>query len=95
MTTPVIYNNIYNYMEIKPNELYKKRYTLRRPFPNAKGFEVSIPYFVVEREASKHNLSVDEFLKLFECECLFNGIDGILYRFCRKADDKTTTSKVR
>ena len=73
-------------MKIEPKNLYKKRYTLRRPFPNSKGFEVSIPSLVIEREASKHNLTIEEFLKLFECECLFNGIDGVLYRFCRKGD---------
>jgi len=71
-------------MKIQPDLPYKKRYTLRRPFPKAKGFEVSIPYFVVEREASKNNLTIDEFLELFECECLFDSIEGILYRFCRK-----------
>lgn len=71
-------------MEIDPKNLYKKRYTLRRPFPKSKGFEVSIPYLVIEREAGKNNLTVEEFIKIFECECLFDGIEGVLYRFCRK-----------
>jgi len=66
---------------------YRKRYTLRRPFPNSKGFEVSVPSIVVEREAARYNLSVEDFLKEFECECLFDGIEGVLYRFCRKQEN--------
>lgn len=73
-------------MEVDTTNLYKKRYALRRPHPQSKGFEVSIPQLVIERQAAKHNLSVDQFMQQFELECMFNGIDGVMYRFCRKSD---------
>lgn len=65
-------------------DLYKKHYMLRRPFPGSNSVEVTIPYIVIEREATKNNLTVEEFIAQFECECLFDGIEGLLYRFCRK-----------
>ena len=43
--------------------------------------EVTLPKVVVVREARKHGLSLQEFVKQFRAVANFNGIDGILYQF--------------
>ena len=59
-----------------------KRYSLRRV---GKGyFEVSVPPEVVEREARKAGLAIDEFLDHFELECLFDAFEGLHYRFRKR-----------
>ena len=43
--------------------------------------EVTLPKVVMVREARKHGLSLQEFVKQFRAVANFNGIDGILYQF--------------
>lgn len=60
---------------------YKKTYRLRCAVPNAKSIEVTFPYEVVQRQATINNMTVDEFIKLFEVVAEFNGFDGVRYTF--------------
>jgi len=47
-----------------------------------------MPYVVVEREARKYNLEVEEFLKEFQAVATFNSFEGIHYSFERVVDVK-------
>lgn len=66
------------------SEALSQRLTLRAVGPDNKYYEVAMPKEVVEREARRHGLSLDEFRKQFEVEALYNAFAGIHYRFVRK-----------
>jgi len=63
---------------------YTKRFALRIPVQGAKYLEVGIPWIVVEREARKHNMKTEEFIKVYEAECVFNNFEGVHYQFVPK-----------
>lgn len=46
-----------------------------------KSLIVRFPYEVVEREARKRNLSVDEFLERFQAVAQYDSFDGVHYIF--------------
>ena len=63
-------------------DAYRKTYRLRLAQGNRKNsIEVTFPYQVVEKEARKHNLTVDEFILKYQAVALFNGFDGVNYQF--------------
>ena len=65
-------------------EGYTKRFTLRRPVKTARYLEVGIPWIVIEREAKKHNMTVEDFIDTHDAECCFNNFDGVHYQFIPK-----------
>ena len=60
---------------------YKKTYRLRCAVPNAKSIEVTFPYEVVERQATMHHMTVEEFIKNFEVVAEYNNSNGVQYSF--------------
>lgn len=56
---------------------------MRLAQPGAKSLEVTFPYEVVEREARKNGLSVDDFVRKYQVIAHFNSIDGVVYTFAR------------
>lgn len=56
---------------------------MRRSQPGAKSLEVTFPYEVVEREARRNKLPVDDFVKQYQVVAHFNSIDGVVYTFAR------------
>lgn len=46
--------------------------------------EATIPHAIVEREARKHKLSIEEFIKLYQVEYRFNDFDGAFIGFKRQ-----------
>ena len=70
-------------MTLQLEDAYRRPYRLRMAQPGAKTFEVTFPYEVVEREARKNELSVEEFVKSFQVIAHFNGIEGVVYTFER------------
>jgi hypothetical protein len=69
---------------IDPRLTFSKTYKLRKAGTGSKTIEVSIPPELIEREARKNNMTVDEFIENFEAVFLFNGLDGTFLKFSRK-----------
>lgn len=65
---------------------YKKTYKMRSLLPAKKHITVAIPYEVIERQASIHGLSVEEYVEQYVVVAEFNNFEGIHYTF-RKADN--------
>lgn len=60
---------------------YKKTYKIRRAIPGRNYITTGIPYEVIEREAAKRELSVDEFISQYVVIAEYNNFDGIHYTF--------------
>lgn len=58
---------------------YRKSYKVR--LVGDGGAEITIPMMVLEKEASRYGLSVEEFIQKFRAIAHFNSFDGIYYRF--------------
>jgi len=65
---------------------YRRTYRLRCAVPNAKSIEVTFPYEVVEREATIHGMTVQEFIQQFEALAEYNSFEGVRYTFKRRED---------
>ena len=63
-------------------DAYVKSYKMRMVGPGS--LEATIPRAVVEREARRCNLTVEEFIKVYQIEYLFDDFGGAFLRF-RKA----------
>lgn len=46
-----------------------------------RSIKVTFPYEVVEREAQKHTLTVEEFLKRFQAVAQYDNFEGVHYTF--------------
>jgi hypothetical protein len=75
-------------METKINtdslDAYRKTYKLRLAQgkqSDRKSIEVTIPYEVIEKEARKRGLTIEEFIKKFQAVAQYNSFEGVLYNF--------------
>lgn len=64
-------------------DAYTKSYKMRMVGAGS-SLEATIPRAVVEREARRYELSVEEFIKLYQVEYRFNDFDGAFIRFKRQ-----------
>jgi hypothetical protein len=63
-------------------DAYRKSYKLRLSAGRSKNcIEVTFPFPVVEKEARKLGLSVDQFIEQYQAVAQYNGFDGVLYQF--------------
>lgn len=60
---------------------YKQVYKMRQLVKGAKHITVAIPYQVIERQATIHGLTVEEFIVKYEAVAEYNGFDGVHYTF--------------
>lgn len=60
---------------------FRKRYRLRRAVQGKESLEVTFPFEVVEREARRRGITVDEFIKQFVAEVEYNGAPSVVYTF--------------
>lgn len=60
---------------------YKKRYKMRALGQDGLNIVVSIPRIVIEREAERQELTIEEFLEQFRAVARFNSFEGIHYTF--------------
>jgi hypothetical protein len=72
-------------------DAYVKSYKMRAVGAGS-SLEATIPRAIVEREARRHNLSVEEFIKAFHVEYLFNDFGGAFVRF-RKVAEQSDVKK--
>ena len=75
-------------------DAYTKTYRMRLVGAGS-SVEATIPRAIVEREARKFKLSVDEFIKLFQVEYLFNDFGGAFLRFKRQPGEDEETLKAQ
>ena len=66
-------------------DAYTKSYKMRVVGPGS--LEVTIPRAIVERQARKHCLSVEDFIRLFRVEYRFDDFDGAFIMF-REANER-------
>ena len=64
-----------------PENALRREYQIRVPVEGRKSFSVTMPYEVVEREARRRNLSLDEFLKRYQVVAHFDDFEGVFYSF--------------
>ena len=74
---------------IQESHSLRREYRLRTAVPGRKSLEVTFPYEVVEREAQKVNLTVEEFCDQYMAIALFDGFDGVFYIFRRRNNGNT------
>ncbi len=58
-----------------------KRFAIRKVGPGGRYYEVAMPREVIEREARRRGLDLEEFIRTHEVECLYDNFEGIIYRF--------------
>lgn len=68
-------------------DAYVKSYKMRMVGAGS-SLEATIPRAIVEREARRQKLSVEEFIKLFQVEYLFNDFGGAFLRFRQPGEDE-------
>lgn len=66
---------------MKKSIAYKKKYKIRFQGPKGLNTVVSVPRVVIEREAEKCGLEINEFVEAYRAIAHFNDIEGILYTF--------------
>lgn len=60
---------------------YRRVYKIRAIGEDGLNIVVSIPREVIDREARKRHLSIDEFIQKFRAVATYNGFEGIHYTF--------------
>ena len=72
----------------KDADAYRRIYKLRVAQGNnsKRSYEVTFPYDVLDKEARKNGLSVEQFVKQFKAVALYNGFEGVRYQFEKVAD---------
>jgi hypothetical protein len=63
-------------------DAYCKSYKMRLVGPGS--IEATIPRPIIEREARRVKLSIEEFIQLYQVEYLFNDFGGAFLRFVKK-----------
>lgn len=71
-------------------DAYTKAYKMRLVGPGS--LEATIPRAIVEREARRYSLSVEEFIQVYRVEYLFDDFGGAFLRF-RKAAEQSDVTK--
>lgn len=59
----------------------RKAYKVRTVTPNSKYCEVGFPRVVIEREARKLGLSVEDFLERYHAVANYDSFEGTIYTF--------------
>lgn len=67
--------------EMDTTNMFKKIYKMRSVGDNGLNTVVSIPRIVLQREANKRGVSLEDFIKHYRAVALFDNIDGVHYIF--------------
>lgn len=65
----------------KMKDTYKRRYKMRAQGREGLNTVVSIPRVVIEREAERKGLSIEQFLQDFIAVAQYDNFDGVFYSF--------------
>lgn len=66
---------------VELEDTYRKRYKMRSQGEGGLNTIVSIPRVVIEREATKRGITVDDFIKNYRAVAHYNNFDGVFYAF--------------
>ena len=66
---------------VEIRDSYKRRYKMRAVGQDGLNIVVSIPRVVIEREAEKRKLTVEQFLEQFNAVAQYDNFDGVMYTF--------------
>jgi len=66
------------------NDTYRKTYRMQATGAGGKTIRTSVPCEVVEKEARRRNMTIDEFVASYKLEWLYNGFEGAWARFVPK-----------
>lgn len=66
------------------NKALRKYYTIRKPVADGKAAQVTIPWFIIEREARLKGITAEEFIEQYGIECIFDDFPGVHYEFVPK-----------
>lgn len=69
-------------------DAYKRRYKMRALGENGLNIVVSIPRVVIEREAERQELTIEEFLEQFKAVAQYDNFDGVMYTFEKVTEQK-------
>ena len=59
------------------NHAYIKTFRMQATGADGRTIRVSVPRDVIKREAKKHNIKIEDFLKKFRIEWRYNGFPGV------------------
>ena len=68
-------------IEYDPKDAINKKYRIRTTGREGSALETTIPRDIVEREARRHNMSIDEFIEKFEVNWNYDSFDGAHFTF--------------
>jgi len=68
-------------------DTYIKTYRMQATGAGGDTVRTSVPKQVVEREARRRDMTIQEFVKHFKVQWLYNGFEGAWARFIPKDDD--------
>lgn len=68
----------------KEKSTYRKTYRMQATGAGGKTIRTSVPCMVVEKEARRRDMTIEEFITHFKVEWLFNGFEGAWARFIRE-----------
>jgi len=76
-------------------DVHTKTFRMQATGADGRTVRVSIPRYVVRREADKRGLELEQFLEEFRIEWLYDGFDGAYARFvpAEKETDESQESK--
>lgn len=66
---------------VEPKDTYQKPYKMRSQGRDGLNTVVSLPPAVIEREARKRKLTIQEFLERFVAIAQYDNFDGVFYTF--------------
>lgn len=66
---------------VEITDSYRKKYTIRVPVTGSKSFIVTLPYEIVEREARKRGMAVEDFIAKYQVVAQYDNFDGVYYSF--------------
>lgn len=64
-------------------DAYRKLYRIRlaQKGNSSRSFEVTFPFEVLDKEARKRGLTVEQFISKYQAVAQYNGFDGVIYQF--------------
>ena len=63
------------------HDALRQEYRIRVPLKGAKSFIVTLPYEVVEREARRRGVDIEEFIENYRAVAQYDNFEGIHYTF--------------
>lgn len=75
-------------MSILPKDALRKEYQIRIPVEGRKSFIVTMPYEVVEREARRRDLTINDFLEKYQVIAHYDNFEGVIYTFEENPEGK-------